>query len=112
MNILSHTDIVSISNALQGSLIDSTTYDDLQQELKYLLDRIPLKLIDLLSHRIDQMHQAVSLNNELSAFTPEEYSLNCQHSLLFSILLLMETGFQNSKTRHMVKIESSCSTRS
>ena len=104
MNILSHTDITLISNEIKDSSINPTIYDETQEELKQLFDTTTLELIDLLGHRTGQMHQALSSNNELSAFTPEEYSLNCQHSLVFSIQSLMETVFQNLK-KNMEKIE-------
>ncbi len=49
-------------------LTNPTIYEDIQGDLKKWWDKTTSELINLLGHRTGQMHQALSSNNELSAF--------------------------------------------
>ncbi|CAF0966971.1 unnamed protein product [Didymodactylos carnosus] len=90
-NVLSLEDIASVNIELKGSLTNPLVYEEISEDLKKLFDKSTSELINLLGHRTGQMHHALSSNNQLFSFNPEEYSPDYQHSLFTSIEFVIET---------------------
>lgn len=93
--VLTNTATINTMPEHRGSLTSPVSYEETPESVKELMDGTVAELVRLLGIRTGEMHLALSSNNELPAFKPEEFSLHYQRSLFSSLVSLVRVAYQN-----------------
>jgi maltose alpha-D-glucosyltransferase/alpha-amylase len=81
--------------ALRGTLTDPCRYEDLPEQIRYLIDPAVAEQAKLIGIRTAEMHILLATGGKSPAFLPEPYSLHYQRSIFSSLSTLIREAFQN-----------------
>jgi maltose alpha-D-glucosyltransferase/alpha-amylase len=81
--------------ALRGTLTDPCRFEDLPDQIRYLIDPAVAEQAKLIGIRTAEMHILLATGGQLPAFLPEPYSLHYQRSIYSSLSTLIREAFQN-----------------
>jgi maltose alpha-D-glucosyltransferase/alpha-amylase len=94
------------SKTLYGNITDPCRFDELPEQIRYLLDPSVAEQARLIGKRTAEMHLSLASGGRSPAFLPEPYSLHYQRSIFSSLSTLIREAFQNlEKNIHKLKPE-------
>jgi maltose alpha-D-glucosyltransferase/alpha-amylase len=96
--ILANPEAIKISEEIAASDYAFHPENDLPDELKELFEGTVSEHIKLLGTRTAEMHKALGLRKDLTAFSPEPYSLHYQQSLYAGLQSLVRNTFHQQLT--------------
>jgi maltose alpha-D-glucosyltransferase/alpha-amylase len=93
--LLAHLHAAPIPTKKNEDLTKPSSYEDVPEDVKIMLEGTDAELIRLLGERTGELHLALASDSDSQALKPEEFSLHYQRSLFSSLRSLVRVAFQS-----------------